>query len=151
MPEPFRIAPKMPPSAYKTYALRMPPATHFRKATCQEVDCRAYVNGWVTHIDVSTELGQRQARYIVDKSGRTYTTNGTPDSTDTRVTFTFPPGQQCFADHQVPLEREPFYIVRDGDWRGNPTGRKMRHANAQDWIDDFGEHQQNIAESKERG
>jgi hypothetical protein len=150
MPEPFRFVPKMPPSAYKTYALRLPKETHYRKATCQEVLCEAYMNGWVTHIDVSTNLGQRQAKYIVDKSGRTFTETTSIDTSHLRE-FRFPQGQQCFADHQVPLEREPLYIVRGGDWRGNPRGEHRVHVRASDWIEDFAEHQAGIIAEIEKG
>lgn len=150
MPEPFRIAPRMPPSAYKTYALRLPPATHYRKARCEEVDCRANANGWVTHIDVSTDLGQRQAKYVVDKSGRTFLET-TSISTPYLREFRFPPGQQCFADHQVPLEREPLYVVQGGDWRGNPRGEQRVHTRAADWVEDFAEHQARIAAEIEKG
>jgi hypothetical protein len=149
MRELFRVPTNAPVTAFKTYALSLPKQTHYRKATCQEVDCEAYANGWVTKIDVTTDLGQRQAKYIRDHSGRTFqdvTAIGSPVRE-----FMFPSGQQCFADHQVPLERDPIFVVRDGDWRGNPTGRRMQHAKAQDWIDDFGEHQQNIADAKEKG
>lgn len=143
----FRLTPKMPVTAYKTYALRLPKETHYRKATCQEVECEANLNGWMTTLDLSTDLGERQAKYIRLHSGRTFTvTENLP-----LIRLTFPPGQQCFADHQVPLEREPFFIVRDGDWRGNPTGRRRQHTSAQDWIDDFGEHQQKIADAIEQG
>jgi hypothetical protein len=140
----------MPTSAYKTYALRLPKTTHYRKATCQEVECDAYAYGWVTRVDVTTDLGQRQARYIVDKSGRKCTE--ITSITDAVIReFTFPPGQQCFADHQVPLEREPLYIVRGGDWRGNPRGEVHTHVRAADWIEDFAIHQQNIVDEIERG
>jgi hypothetical protein len=149
MRELFRVPTNAPVTAFKTYALSLPKQTHYRKATCQEVDCEAYANGWVTKIDVTTDLGQRQARYIKDHSGRTYQDVSRIDLPIRE--FVFPPGQQCFADHQVPLERDPIFIVRDGDWRGNPTGRRMQHSKAQDWIDDFGEHQQNIADAKEKG
>lgn len=148
-PEPFRIEPKMPASAYKTYALRLPKQTHYRKATCQEVECDAYANGWVTKIDVTTDLGQRQAKYIANHSGRSYT-DVTRIDLPVRE-FMFPPGQQCFADHQVPLERDPLFIVRGGDWRGNPRGEMRSHIRAADWIDDFATHQQAIADAIEQG
>jgi hypothetical protein len=42
-------------------------------------------------------------------------------------------------------------VVRGGDWRGNPTGYRRQHVNGEDWRDDFGEHQQNVADRIERG
>lgn len=146
-PQVFRPTPRMGVGAYKTYALQLPKTTHYRKAMCQEVECEAYANGWTTTIDLSTELGERQARYIKDRSGRRFTlAENLP-----MLRFTFPFGQQCFASHQVPLEREPFYVVRGGDWRGNPRGDVRKHTRAADWIDDFATHQQGIVDNIEKG
>lgn len=143
----FRIEPKLPASAVKTYAIHAPISTHYRKASCQEVDCEAYAQGWATRIDPTTELGKRQLNYIRLKSGRAFhdvTTIDTPI-----VTLIFNAGQQCFAGHQVPLEREPFYVVRDGDFRGNPRGTTPRKMSAPDWTDDFANHQNTIATALE--
>ena len=66
--------------------------------------------------------------------------------------FTFEAGQTCFVEHRVPLEREPLYVVRDGDWRGNPRGTAPRiHTRPDDWVDDFAEHQQRLADRFEQG
>jgi hypothetical protein len=51
----------------------------------------------------------------------------------------------------VRLDRPELYLVADGDWRGNPTGRQRTHQNAADWVEDFGEHQLRIADQVERG
>lgn len=139
----FRIDPKLPAGAMKTYAIHAPISTHYRPATCQEVDCEAYAHGWKTRIDPNAELGRKQLNYIRLGSGRSFrvvTSPGTPI-----VDLIFSPGQQCFAQHQVPLEREPFYIVRDGDFRGNPRGTTPRKLSAPHWVDDFATHQDTIA------
>lgn len=141
-----RINPIGPVSAYKTYALRAPKETHYRPATCEDIRCPAWLNGWKTVVP-SDSL---QAQYIRAKAGRQYTEapagNGLAE-------FRFPAGQRCFgADkHVKPLEREPLYIVRAGDWRGNPTGEVRTHTRGADWVDDFGEHQLKIADLKNRG
>lgn len=137
----FRIEPKLPATAVKTYAIHAPISTHYRPATCQEVNCEAYARGWTTLLDVTTDIGVRQAKYITGASGRTHTVL----NKGTTLEFTFPAGQQCFAQHQVPLEREPFYVVRDGDFRGNPRGTAPRKLSAPDWTDDFANHQDTIA------
>lgn len=147
MAQPFRIEPAMPVSAYKTYAISAPVQTHTRPATCAESDCVAWRNGWVTTVDVSTELGARQAKYITSASGRKYTM--TEESGFAR--FEFLAGQKCFWEHRVPLDREPLLIVRDGDWRGNPTGRRRLHAKPADWVEDFQEHQGNLDNQLRRG
>lgn len=144
-----RVEPLMPVTAYKTYRITSPISTHFRPATCAEADCAAYLNGWVSTIDEATVLGQQQAYYIRKQSGRAFAEERLPTGL---TQFTFEAGQKCFRDgHQVRLDRPELYLVRDGDWRGNPTGVKRQHANSQDWIDDFGEHQQRLADEMKKG
>lgn len=147
MTQPFRLDPIGPADAYKTYALAAPISTHRRPASCVEVECDAWRHGWISLIDVSTDIGVQQANYIRLHSGRSFTAS----EVGTLVTFTFPSGQTCFGEHTVLLEREPIYSVRDGDWRGNPTGRTRRHVRADDWVDDFANHQQQLADRLERG
>ena len=48
--QPFRIPPKLPASQRKTYAIKQ----HFRPATCAEVECAPWRNGWTSTFDVST-------------------------------------------------------------------------------------------------
>lgn len=146
-PQPNRFAPRLPVTAVKSYELRSPLATHWRDATCAEVDCPAHAHGWVTTVDVATELGRQQANYIRLHSGRHFTA----EETGTLVAFTFPAGQTCFAQHKVPLGRPEFYRVVGGDWRGNPRGEVRNHANAADWQDDFANHQDKLATEAQKG
>lgn len=151
MPQPFRIEPKMGVGSYKTYQVLAPAATHFRKATCAEVNCGPYLNGWRTTCDESTELGKAQASYIRNQSGRHYTEdrNQAPGLT----VFTFEAGQACFqADkHEAPrFDRPQIYLVRGGDHRGN-TGLIRRHTRGADWVEDFTEHQLKLADQVEKG
>lgn len=141
-----RIQPQGPAQAYKTYQLLQPLATHFRAATCAEVDCPAYLHGWKTVIDESTELGQQQAHYITHDSGRRYVRQ--PINGDGPVTYVFEAGQQCFRQHREPLEREPLAIVKDGDWRAS---QNVRHLRPDDWVDDFSNHQDKLHTQLERG
>lgn len=158
----FRIPPALDVGAYKTYSITSP---HDRTvvSSCEQVGCAAWQRGWQSTIDESTDCagatgfvcawlkagatpcGTCQARYIRYGSRRTFR----EQRTGTGLTvFMFEPGQRCFENHQT---RPELYVVRDGDWRGNPTGRKRVHANAADWTEDFGEHQQRVADQVERG
>lgn len=140
-----RIEPQGRPQDYKTYELRSPRDTTVR-AACEQVDCQAWKNGWQSLIDESTQQGRQQATYIRQQSGRTFREGRTGSGL---TVFTFESGQRCFADHKT---RPEIYSVRGGDFRGNPTGiRPVRHASADDWVEDFGEHQQRVAEQHERG
>ena len=139
MGQPFRIEPSLPPAAYKTYAIHSPQ----RDATCAEADCPAHRNGWVTLVP----SGGPAADYIRTLSGRRFT----EEQKDGGLTrFTFEAGQQCFEQHRLPAEGRERFRERDGDWRGNPTGRVIEHS-AAGWTDSFGEHQERLAQTLERG
>lgn len=139
-----RIEPTFPVGAYQTYRIRRQP-DRWQRAACESVDCAAWRNGWETTVDERTDLGMSQAAYIRQKSGRTFRELRTGDGL---TVFRFESGQRCFAEHRT---RPELYVVRAGDWRGNPTGWARRHERAADWVEDFGEHQQLIADQQQRG
>ncbi|MFD6035721.1 hypothetical protein ACFWHF_14440 [Streptomyces griseoincarnatus] len=144
-----RIQPNLTAAEYKTYQIVAPLASHWRPATCEEVDCPAYTGGWVSRIDEQSELGQKQAHYIRKQAGRKFSEDRQPDGL---TAFTFPPGQACFQQHQKRLERPELYVVRDGDWRGNPLGTAPRtHSRPDHWVEDFAEHQERLARIIEKG
>jgi hypothetical protein len=117
--EPFRLPPKMDPTAYRSFEVHSPLKTHFREVRCQDADCQHHLGGWVSVIDVTTPEGKGWAAAI-KRSGRRFTAELSPSG----VVFRFPAGQQCFkSPHRVPLGRPEIFVVRDGDWRGNPSGR----------------------------
>lgn len=160
-----RAQPVGPAAAYKTYQVASPLATHHRDATCVEVDCEQRRNGWRTVVDERTDLGMRQAAYIrsacrpeglVLAAGHHAAVDGPRRYIETRegpmTVFTFAPGHECFATHRVPLERPELYVVRDGDWRGNPRGTGPRqHSRPELWLEDFAEHQDRIHTAIDRG
>jgi hypothetical protein len=144
-----RIQPALPPQAYQTFQMAAPLATHYRDATCDEADCRAWLAGWTTTVDESTDLGQRQAHYIRAESKRGFKEQRNEAGL---TVFTFWAGQKCFACHKVRLDREWRYFVRGGDWRGNPAGVPAReHKRPEDWADDFAESLGKIRDLRERG
>ena len=113
----------------KTYSVAKPTATHTRKATCTEVDCVAQSGGFVVPVDENTDLGQGQAHYIRTNSGRAFTESRLAGLTS----FTFPPGERCFAEHRVSLDRPEFYSVGE-------LGRRWNHSGPDPWLNDCGEH-----------
>lgn len=139
-----RVDPAHPMAAYQTYSITSPPDTSVR-AACEQVGCAAWRLGWESTVDETTDLGKRQAAYIRSQSRRTFRETRTAAGL---TVFRFEAGQRCFADHRT---RPELYAVRDGDWRGNPTGRARQHQRPQDWIEDFGEHQQRIADQHRKG
>jgi hypothetical protein len=153
-PQGQRLAPALAPAGYQTYRIQAPVQTHFRRATCEEYGCEAYERGFRVTVDERTELGAEQARYIRRNSGRAFTESREGELGDGLTVFDFSPGQTCFkaADHLVPLEREPVFTVHRGDWRGMRLLRRHNGSTAaEDWRDDFGEHQDRLATAQERG
>lgn len=142
MPTPFRVDPRGPAGAYKTYRISMPSDVMVR-AACEEVGCLAWRYGWVTHIDESTDIGRQQAAYIRRASGRTF-----QEHRDGPLTvLAFEPGQRCFANHET---RPQLFQVRAGDWRQH-LGVIRDHVTPADWVDDFATHQDRIRCEVEKG
>ncbi len=144
-----RVDSLMPAANYKTYSITAPISTHFRAATCEETNCPNLANGWASVIDESTDLGQKQAHYIRKQSGRKFIETRN-EAGLTR--FEFASGQTCFTPHKVRLERPEIFRVRGGDYRGNPRNTPVvTHKNAEDWRDDFANHQAQLATRLDQG
>ena len=143
-----RIQPLMGPESYKTYEMRSPLSTHFRPATCAEANCTYYRDGF----QVRVEGLAPKVLHAVQNSGRKYTVQKIAEG---ETYLAFEAGQLCLRAslHRVRIEdRPPLYVVRDGDWRGNPRGTKARlHQRPEDWVEDFATHQQAIADEIEKG
>lgn len=137
--------PILDPRGYKTYSIHAPIRTHFRKATCAEVDCPDYTNGW----RVRLEILNAEQQVWVRQTGRRFTELPVRQG---ETYLVFEAGQPCFraTEHRARVEREELYVIRDGDTRGNPTGRVDR-VSGQQWNDDFGEHQQRLADLQKEG
>lgn len=140
---PFRIEPRMSPGAYRTYLVESPRDTTVQ-AACEQVGCQAWRHGWRTLIDESTDLGRAQAEYIRTRSRRTFREGRTGAGL---TVFTFESGQRCFANHKT---RPEVYGVVNGDHR-QTFGAVRTHIRASDWVEDFGEHQQDLAEQIRKG
>jgi len=139
-----RIEPNLPVGAYQTYSITADRDTAV-VAACEQVGCEAWQHGWDSIIDESTELGRSQAQYIRTESRRTFREM----RTDAGLTvFRFESGQRCFAEHRT---RPEIYLVRDGDWRGNPTGRRREHTRPADWVEDMQENQGRLTDLQQKG
>ena len=137
-----RLEPALPAQHMKTYSIVAPKGTHWRKATCAEVDCTAHAKGWKTVVDESTDLGARQAAYI-----RNTARKGHRESREAGLTvFTFSAGTTCFTEHEVRTDRPEIYLVKGGDHRGNPRGDRTERT-PEAWVDDFASHQDRLAQA----
>lgn len=143
----FRLQPVGPASAYKTYSIKAPLSTHFRPATCEEIDCPEYLNGWRIRVEGLTP----ELLHTATHSGRKYTEL---EVSEREHYLVYEPGQSCFqvSRHRTRLERAELYVVRDGDHRGNPRGTKSRiHTRAEDWVEDLHEHTDKILDALNEG
>lgn len=121
------LAPRPQPHPLQTrFQLVRPPGSHWRRATCAEVQCVAHLEGWDTVLPADDD----RCDYIRARSGRAFTEHRVDGGL---VAFRFPPGQTCFAaaDHQVPIEREPLYLVRGH--------RPRQHTRGELWVEDMSE------------
>lgn len=143
----FRLDPKGPQSAYQTFRIKQPLRTHFRRATCVEVDCERYRHGFKIHTDPRTQVGQRQA-FLIRESGTRHTAVKMPDG---MVDYLFAPGTMCFERHYRSLFREPLTAITRGDWRTPRDRRQPRIMPAGEWLSRFEEHQGAIAAMVARG
>ncbi len=142
--QPSRITPVGNVGDYITYSIRAGRDTGV-VAACKDVGCQHWAHGWETAVDEATDLGKAQAAYIRQKAGRTFTEQRTAAGL---TVFRFEAFQRCFAEHKT---RPDVFRRRDGDWRGNPTGQFRQHVRAQDWIDDFQEHEGSLADERQKG
>lgn len=141
-----RIVPQAGPEAYKSYGILAPLSTHWRVATCEEVGCEQFANGWQVRVEGLDEADL----YLAEHCGRSFR-RFTAGPGETYLVYAA--GQPCFrsASHRVRIEREERFIVSGGDWRGNPRQERREHLNAADWTEDFAEHQDRIKTALEGG
>lgn len=143
----FRIEPAMPPQAYTTWAMVSPLKTHMRQATCEEVGCDHFRQGWRVHVEALTPDLLHAAR----TSGRRYREEQVAEG---HTYLVFEAGQPCFkvSTHQAPIGRPPLFLVKGGDHRGNPRGTPTRRYDRPDqWVDDFATHQSKLADEIAKG
>lgn len=141
-----RIVPKAPTRLFKTYGMRI---VEREPVSCEVVECVPYLNGWITTVLPSSEDERTiiaACNGEIDGIRRMYAQR--MFTGDGFMRYEFDAGQPCFraSTHSIPVTAR--YTLRDGDWRGNPTGREISTPNAQTWLDDFGEHQQRIVDQR---
>lgn len=151
------LRPALPPQALQTFEIAEPLPTHWRAATCAEVECQAHAHGWRTVLDLSTPDGVKRARYIRDHAGRHFTHEFSGDHT--MITFTFPAGQTCFTPHRVSVGRPALFVVRRGGHRDSARDPRPVRAlsgvrvfdRPDQWADDLHEATDRVAAARQRG
>lgn len=150
------IPPALPAAAMQTYSIRQ----KLRKATCEDVNCHQYRDGFMVladENDVEPGGGAQRAAWIRNNRRGFREQMGCDipgfEISSTITVFVFPPGNRCFAEHKSSYDDETMqsFARRGGDFRGNPRGDLLRMPNAQAWVDDFGEHQEVLADRLKEG
>lgn len=139
-----RMAPLMPVGGMQTFEIRAPIATHWRAATCAEVDCQHYLRGWAT-----TVLADSDDERLIKRSGRkTLAVERQPGGF---VRYVFGPGQECFgaSRHRVRIDKPELFLLAEGDWRWRGAPRVFDRPDQ--WVDHFATHQDKIATIVNRG
>lgn len=149
--QPTRFTPRGPAQAFQTYGVRTVPNRKGRRATCAEIGCAPHLHGWRTVLDPADPQTGARVHFI-----RTDRTRRHVEGRDEagRFVFEFEAGQTCFSatDDQHWTEHDALYLIRGGDWRGDPTGRPARTYDRPDqWVDDFASHQDRLATRRARG
>ena len=118
-----------------------PAATHWRQATCREVDCEKYLKGYKTVVPVG--------HFLVDKIRHTFGKHFTEERVgDALIAFVFPAGQLCWESavpmfHKLPLGRMPILTRR--------ANHDLRRMEPDRWIDSYNEGVHWANENKKRG
>ena len=145
---------RLPTHMMKSYALLQPLATHYREATCAEVECRGFREDMTVTFDLTVPQQVSDANWLRNHSGLRFTYFMLDD--DRKVKFVVPAGQRCLESllrpHRVPLEREPLMVVRGGDtFRGNPTGERRSHTSPESFVDEWATDLDKLKTVQERG
>ena len=112
------------------YQITWPKDSHFRKATCEEVDCPHFMGGWITRV----VIGSPQDKYIKQDKSRKQVGVKT---TEAEIDYYYEPGQECFRPHTLKIERPPFFTVNQP---GLESGRLIRRNMSFDrWTNHFNE------------
>ena len=96
------------------YGLRTPINSHRRLASCEEINCQHWREGWTIIADLRTDKGQLIEYTIKHDAHKRYKQEPLADG---RTLFTFEAGQVCLraAEHTTSLERAPFSDINQRD------------------------------------
>jgi hypothetical protein len=130
-----------------SYRAIAPIGSHFRDATCAEVNCDKYVNGWWIALNPKDETHQQTVIDLKERTNLKYKTmqhidpvNGKPNGF---IRYEFYPGQECLQNtinktrynqswHKVSLERPVITIKKEHN-------RYVKKEHSQ-WVDEMDDH-----------
>lgn len=119
------------------FTVTTPPSTHWRLASCEEVDCEKWRNGYVA---VVTEPNPDEIDALVRtvrQTGREFR----EERTEVGVKLHFPPGTKCprWQEHRVRVDREPLFIhgYRGQSGQGRMVGENEWHERFAETLDEL--------------
>lgn len=123
----------------QAFKILQPPASHFRPARCEEVECPNHEKGWVTVLDQNNPQHAGLFTALRD-SGRRFERMRSEEAAERTgkalppglTAFVFGAGQQCFERHLVPVGRDPIFMHER-------NGVRRRHANGLNFNEQFNE------------
>lgn len=146
-----RPVPQMPTQSYKTFAIKSPLTTHYRRATCAEIDCPDYLNGWYLKIEGTPE----DLLYTARNAGRKYTVGEVmlEENGEVFKALIFEAGQACFREstHVKSLERPEFFFAGRGDYRSFSHRKAHQYDRPDQFVDDFEDHLARIRRALQQG
>jgi hypothetical protein len=140
----FRFSPAGLPQDYRTFQIHQPTIDTERPATCEEVDCEPFLKGWQLTVPIGS-----QDEHIIRNQNRPFQ----KEVVGGMITFRFAPGTNCFrsSTHRVVRERPALFVVREGDYRGNPRGTAPKVVQPNEWRDRMIEDAEAVRERIEKG
>lgn len=133
------------PYAYRTYRMHSPDETHYRKATCAEVKCNEFINGWSLQVEHLNE----HDLYLATHAGKRYRKAHFGPGLNFLI---FESGQSCFLahTHKIKLDRPEWFFTGRGDHTVF-SQRDARQLSGKDWVDHMLNHMDKIITKKNRG
>lgn len=130
-PDAVEVRPR-PQSLSRTYRLARPLRTHWRRASCEEVRCPNFLNGFMVHKEALT--GQQQS--ALEHSGRPFQMLPKAEG---ETYYVFAAGTPCLRhnSHRVQNDRPELYLVQHGL-------RPVERRESDGWINDSGEHLERV-------
>jgi hypothetical protein len=140
----FRPTPELPASAMQTHMIAAPMSTHWRRASCEEVGCLDFHNGWMVPLTGMDEGDMWQLEHC----GRRYRQ---ADVEGHGPVYVYEAGQPCFrtSEHVIRLDRPELFVVRRGDWRipfreAARAGQALQFSGPDAWADHLHGHIEKI-------
>jgi hypothetical protein len=126
-----------------TFGIAAPLSTHWVPATCEQVGCEQYLNGWAVRVEGLPE----QMLYDATHSGRSYRIEKVAPG---HTLLVFAAGQPCFraSQHRRRVtDRQEIYTVSSQGGRRGP----LKPTSARLWVEEFSENQDRIQKILRRG